>query len=56
MDSLRVYLEKYYNRYMELIADTHLDKYMTAYYQGKLDYIIGLCQHFNIKGICDNVD
>ena len=56
MDSLKAYLEKTYNRYMELIADAHLDKYMAVYYQGKLDYLIDLCQHFNIKGICDNVD
>ena len=56
METLKDYLKKSYDRYIELIHDSKIDKELTAYYQGKLDYIIGLCQHFNIKGVCDNVD
>ena len=56
MDKLKDYFKKCYDRYIELIHDSKIDKELTAYYQGKLDFIIFVCQRFGINGICDNVD
>lgn len=56
MDNLKEYFIKCYKRYVELLKDSKIDKEMTAYYQGKYDFLVAMCQRFNIKGVCDNAD